>query len=279
MYLAEIHGKYSRKQENSEDILTSNVFSFFKYAPRDIFLFAYIQNLGFDVNHEDAENAEFYFWPCYEDNTEPDLVIIIGRYYLLFEAKYFSGFSEETAEIKHQLIREIEGGIPEAENLGKEFHILPITAHYSFEPPILKKIEKDYGKILVWTNWQRVTFLLKQLLETNAQLSPEMTGFAADLYALLVKKRLRSFEGISTFQNMSELITSRNSIFFQAETARYRGDFLGFVLSLSTFQKIKKQISKSVFFSPSKECFSRLHTSIPLRSVEHDEIFFHRSKP
>ena len=50
MYLAEIHGKLSRKQENQEDILTSNVFSFFKYAPRNIFLSAFIQNLGLNVS-------------------------------------------------------------------------------------------------------------------------------------------------------------------------------------------------------------------------------------
>ena len=34
MYLAEIHGKLSMENENKEDILTSNVFSFFKYANR-----------------------------------------------------------------------------------------------------------------------------------------------------------------------------------------------------------------------------------------------------
>ena len=279
MYLAEIHGKLSRKQENQEDILTSNVFSFFKYAPRNIFLSAFIQNLGLNVSLKDTENAEFHFWPRYEDNTEPDLVIIIGCYYLLFEAKYFSGFSEETVKNKHQLIREIEGGMLEAENLGKDFRIVVITAHYCYDSAIFADVPEGYANKLIWTNWQRVTFLLKQKLETNTRLSPEVNDFATDLYALLVKKRLRSFEGISTFQNLSAALVSANNVFFQAETAQYRGDFLGFVLSLSTLPKQKRQISKSIFFSPSKEYFCHLHSPKSLKPVDYQEIFFHRSKP
>lgn len=38
MYMAELRGKLSEKAEKQEDILTSNVFSFFKYANRQIFL-------------------------------------------------------------------------------------------------------------------------------------------------------------------------------------------------------------------------------------------------
>ena len=94
MYLAELHGKLSSRVERMEDILTSNVFSFFKYSSRDIFLKNYLNKLGFNISDQEAEEAEFRFWPIFEDGTEPDLVIIIGNYYLLIEAKYFSGFSE-----------------------------------------------------------------------------------------------------------------------------------------------------------------------------------------
>lgn len=37
MYVAEIRGKFSPAEERKEDILTPNVFSFFKYAKREIF--------------------------------------------------------------------------------------------------------------------------------------------------------------------------------------------------------------------------------------------------
>ncbi len=38
MYLAELHGKLLSKLEKREDILTSNVFSFFKYSNRNRYL-------------------------------------------------------------------------------------------------------------------------------------------------------------------------------------------------------------------------------------------------
>jgi hypothetical protein len=38
MYIAELKGKLSLTDERKEDILTSNVFSFFKYSTRKVFL-------------------------------------------------------------------------------------------------------------------------------------------------------------------------------------------------------------------------------------------------
>ena len=96
MYLAELHGKLPSRIERMEDILTSNVFSFFKYSTRHTFLKGYLEQLGFTISDQEAEYAEFIFWPRFEENTEPDLVIIVGNYYLVFEAKYHSGFGEET---------------------------------------------------------------------------------------------------------------------------------------------------------------------------------------
>ncbi len=66
MYLAELHGKLSSRVERMEDILTSNVFSFFKYSSRDIFLKGYLNKLGFQVSAKEAEEAEFKFWPVFD---------------------------------------------------------------------------------------------------------------------------------------------------------------------------------------------------------------------
>ena len=110
MYLAELHGKLPSKIERMEDILTSNVFSFFKYSTREIFLRVYLNRLGLLISDREAREAQFLFWPRFEENTEPDLVIIVGDYYLLIEAKYVSEFGGETEKTKSQLIREIEGG-------------------------------------------------------------------------------------------------------------------------------------------------------------------------
>jgi len=58
-----------RELSRMEDVLTSNVFSFFKYSTRDIFLKGYLKQLGFNVSDQEANEAEFIFWPRFEENT------------------------------------------------------------------------------------------------------------------------------------------------------------------------------------------------------------------
>ena len=131
MYIAEIQGKFTPSEERKEDILTSDVFSFFKYTKREVFLYQLLKYLQLDIVKSDMVKAEFIFWPSFEDGTQPDLIILVGKYYLLIEAKFSSGFSKSTDSIKHQLIREIEGGKLEAQNLNREFQIVAVTAHYT----------------------------------------------------------------------------------------------------------------------------------------------------
>jgi len=133
MYLAELRGKLSFRIERMEDVLTSNVFSFFKYSSRDIFLKKYLNKLGFNVSNREAEEAEFRFWPVFEDGTEPDLVITVGNYYLLIEAKYFSEFSAGAKKDENQLLREIRNGKLDAKNYNKEFYLIAITADYYYK--------------------------------------------------------------------------------------------------------------------------------------------------
>ena len=92
MIIAELNGKIPSKLEDKEDILTSNIFSFLKYSSRRL-LKDYLSLLGIDVTLNDSKNAEFIFWPKYDDRTEPDLVIVCGDNYILFEAKLYSDFS------------------------------------------------------------------------------------------------------------------------------------------------------------------------------------------
>jgi len=51
------------------------------------------------------------------------VAIVAGSHYILSEAKLYSGFGQESGNIKAQLIREIEGGLKVAKNLKKR--ILP----------------------------------------------------------------------------------------------------------------------------------------------------------
>lgn len=248
MYLAEIHGKLSRENENKEDILTSNVFSFFKYSNRIVFLRLFLQSLGLIISCEEVKDAEFQFWPSYPDGTQPDLVINVGKYYLLFEAKYHSGFGQETPILKHQLEREAEGGYLEAQNQEKEFRIIAVTADYYSNTEVHDKLPKKYHPYLIWRNWQSIALLLFQILQQAPPIPPETRLFAEDLYSLFLKKNLRNYEGIRILSKLSRMHDWTGNIFFEARTASYRGDFLGFLPVLKVLKPIRSMSGK-LFYS------------------------------
>jgi hypothetical protein len=269
MYLAELRGKLSPRVKRMEDVLTSNVFSFFKYSSRDIFLKKYLNELGFNVSDREAVEAEFRFWPVFEDGTEPDLVIIVGDYYLLIEAKYFSGFGEKTETTDDQLKREIKGGQLEAFNYGKEFYLIVITADYYFKEYKFKVILPDFQAYFKWTNWQLVSSFLDNILSSNLNIKGSERDFCLDLYNLLDKKHLRSFQNI-TYNGT--LLKDYSSIFFNAKTAKLRGDFIGFIDSLSLAKGLKP-VGKTVFFSSTKRIFKSLSKLEKLKQIK-SPIFF-----
>jgi len=246
MYIAELKGKLSSKVENYEDILTSNVFSFFKYSNRKIFLKALLEKLNIFVNNDELQDAEFIFWPSLGDKTEPDLILIIGKYYLLFEIKYYSDFGKGPSEDKHQLIREIKVGLGEATNLGKEFVVIALTADYYYKESKFKDIPPKYRQFLKWLNWQTICEVITSLLERSGSRLPDLL-FAQDLYSLFEKKNLRCFQ---TFNRLADydLKEAKENIFFSVDTANYRGDFIGFNNILSKLNKVLK-IKDSIFYS------------------------------
>lgn len=257
MYLAELHGKLSSRVERMEDILTSNVFSFFKYSNREVFLREYLGRLGFDVSPREAKEAEFMFWPYLED-TEPDVVIIVGVYYLLIEAKYFSGFAEETKDTKAQLLREIERGYLEAKNYGKQFRLIAITADHVYPDHKFKIIPRQFESNVTWTNWQSVAHLLDSILESGTKISEHERLFALDLYILLDKKNLRGFQSFDILYGGSSALKLLRPIFFEAKTAKHRGAFIGFPDALFSDQRMTT-VKRPIFFSQERKMFSRLY--------------------
>jgi hypothetical protein len=255
MYIAELKGKLSLSDERKEDVLTSNVFSFFKYSARKIFLKEYLRRLGFGVSDDEAEAAEFLFWPRYEENTEPDLVLLVGHYYLLFEAKYFSDFGQETEVIRGQLIREIEGGILDSGNYQKEFKLIAITADHYYKPWRFNAIPEDLSRHLKWTNWQSVSHLLYDALDYGWVMRPEDLDFARDLYSLLDRKNLRKFLGSHILHRKIFRCAQEGSVFFEAKSARYRGSFIGFLASLSDSRKLQPA-DQAVFYGSHKTFFA-----------------------
>ena len=246
MIIAELNGKIPSKLNDKEDILTSNGFSFFKYSDRLLFK-DYLSELGIKVTLNESENTEFIFWPCYEDGTEPDLVVICGKYYLLFEAKFYSDFSPETTTIASQIEREISMGKMTADNINKEFIYIVITAeYYKDRKKYLEYENRDFK--FIWTNWQFISSFIDRKLESeNLQQNRE---FANDLFSLLVKKRLRSFEGITNIKIQNEIELSDN-IFYNVNTSKFKGEFSGFAMNLQGFEKIilYQKIYQKAFFT------------------------------
>jgi len=270
MYLAELHGKLSSRLEGMEDILTSNVFSFFKYCNRAVFFKQYLEMLGFQISVDDVNEAEFIFWPRFEENTEPDLVVRVGGNYILFEAKYFSDFDDGNQKRKAQLVREIEGGMLEARNNDENFFLVAITADYCYKPHKFSSIPSEYVSFLKWTNWHKVATLLQQILEGDSLLRDREREFAWDLYSLLCKKNLREFIGVRFFDTLRYEPKKLDFVFFDAKTASFRGDFIGFRSCLS-YETGLAVSPDSVFFS--RKLFKSL-TKIDSLTITKPSVFF-----
>jgi hypothetical protein len=157
-------------------------------------------------------------------------------------------------------VREIKGGILEAGNDGKHFSLVAITADYSFKPEKFTCILPKQGGIFRWTNWQKVAALIYHVLESDIQLDNTERGFAEDLYDLLCRKNLREYGGIRAFANIRYRPRAFETIFFDAATAAFRGDLVGFAKSLSYESRLVPP-STSIFLD--KETALRHHDIRP----------------
>jgi hypothetical protein len=276
MYMAQLRGKLSERAERREDILTSDVFSFFKYGDRQVFLRGFLNrflgDLGVNVSSSEAEAAEFQFWPKYADRTEPDLVIIAGQFYILIEAKFRSSFEwPEELELS-QLRREIRGGYSEARSLGKEFCLVALTADYIYKPENFQHIRtEELADIrFKWMNWQQIYDYLLEVMDTVPLTST--TGlFCQDLCDLLDKKNLRPYRHIRAMLAGMPAIQVPMKIFFASETAKSRGDFIGFETALSHLKQLVT-VPRALFLE-GKPIFASLRSNKGLRQLP-DHIFF-----
>lgn len=245
MYTAEIKGKIPSSLMDREDLLTSYVFSFFKYADRRVFFSELINRLGLSVSNADLINAEFEFWPKYDERTEPDLVTVVGKYYLLWEAKLKSGFGQKSDKHESQLKREIESGRQAAHNISKEFILIAITEDYN------EKLEKyedvDRNKInFKWINWQSITDIIEKVLETYGERIPDKL-MVDDFYNVLLKRNLRSFRSILEIQSNPISWIPDQDIFFSIRGSRFTDVFSGFS-KISTFDSMIQSVPDFVFY-------------------------------
>ena len=169
MTIAEIHGKLS-PYEQMEDLLTSDVFSTFRYLDSNKGLIPFLKkavHFGDQTEPSFLENiveADYLFWPKTTYlNREPDVVIILTKedgavVSILIEAKYHSGKhnltrnEEEYENVKDaldhldgdqlaELYKELQEGHIYIENqrIREKFkksegnrYLFYVTAHYAF---------------------------------------------------------------------------------------------------------------------------------------------------
>ena len=253
MYLAEIRGKLPSNLSEAEDILTSNVFSFLKYATRTVFLKAFLGCLGIEADDAALRGAHFEFWPTYDDGTEPDVTIEVGPYYLLCEAKLTADFEPATPKRRSQVRREIEGGLSRARTLGKEFFYIAITGNAIEPPRFSSEVPSHLCRYSKWMNWQAISAIVQESIEQEEGDRRDLL-MAADLCTLLDRKRLRGFISFSRL-DASSLTRVPQRLFFAAEEAVYRGSFIGFQEALSVVPSLGA-VSQRLFYR--KQFFSQL---------------------
>lgn len=181
MLQAELHGKLPSNAMRSEDVLTSNVFGIMKNCDRNIFLKSWLESIGLTIGTKDVEQAEFSFWPIFEDRTEPDVVIEMPSLFIVIEAKYLSDLGNDETQLQRQILQ----GVKAAK--GKQFLLICITSDFD-HPKILPKDMNIY-----WTSWQKLFIFLNNVLKNPKDNCSTM--WMKDLKELLDNKGLTGFTG------------------------------------------------------------------------------------
>jgi hypothetical protein len=160
-----LHGKLSFKQENAEDILTSNVFGLLQYVDPQTGLLPFLARAKtvrqecplealISVCSADAVQVDYEFWPRWP-SCEPDLLLDIRsdarRYLVAIEAKYLSGKSSVAFGVDDQA-DDIDEGNDRIElakvskdQLAKQWSILVGKAREACAIPVLVYLTAHFG--------------------------------------------------------------------------------------------------------------------------------------
>lgn len=180
MFDAQLRGKLSQDQENLEDILTSNVFGAFKYAPAKDGIYRLLGMAQDDCGKLPLRGIcpkmapTYEFWPFLEEPgrrpCEPDVLLKItdqyGRkFYVLVEAKYKSPKSSEadSGDLPYdQLAREWDNLVSLAVKDKAIPYLLYITSHFGYPGEDVEAARTEYkskrdGLLdILWLSWREI---------------------------------------------------------------------------------------------------------------------------
>ena len=188
MFVAQIHNKLTRSEEDMEDLLTSNVFGIWRYLSAQLGLAEFLSTAeGLDGSRlaipPEAVCTRLRFWPwIHEANAKgavPDVLIEMTvedqeRWLVLVEAKYLSGKSSpaDDGELPNdQLAREMKN-LRVAARRGSfdRYALVYVTAHTAMPRDDLEDAIHELqdktgdGSTLdfYWTTWRRLPQILSK---------------------------------------------------------------------------------------------------------------------
>ena len=214
MYRTEIHGKLPSALRSSEDILTGLVFALFHYGDRRRFLAPWLRTFDLHVTDDQSDEARFRFWPTFDDGTEPDILIDVGAYLLVIEAKLLSDFGADAEDCEqNQLPRELRGGRYEARASGRELRLMTVTAEAFPRSPRYQDLTEDDRAIWLWTSWQEITWWLERLP------AEAHTHMSRDLLEVLRRRGLRHFSGFNHLRLSPRPVEAADPLFWRPPAA------------------------------------------------------------
>ncbi len=244
---AEVKGKLP-EIHHLEDVFTSCYFGLIKYCSSDV-LNRYFLSALKNLKDQQLEyypqivslNFKIFFWPRLEDNSEPDLIIVLYdnnskvEYLFFVEVKYYSqqntyDTDEDFAAhfYENQLSREYTNlfSLDRIENFAlkedtKRF-LVYLSADYS-KPEgdfnrAINELRKNFDvqqicETMLWVNWYNLYDKLKESENEKGLLDFE-TNILEDLEKYLHRKNFWSFGGFGNFEEIAE---ATNFVFLQDE--------------------------------------------------------------
>ncbi|MBT9132500.1 MAG: hypothetical protein DDT32_01225 [Syntrophomonadaceae bacterium] len=221
MFAVQMANKLTRREEDMEDLLTSNVFGIWRYLPPHFGLLQFLRtaqrldgtrlaNLG------EVDTAGLEFWPWMHEpgakSAEPDVLIEMvltdqRSFLVLVEAKYRSGkssFRSDSLQPNDQLARQMDNLRRTARRKGIDDYALVYVTADTLMPKsdiqeaiseLADKTREDAASQFYWTSWRRLPSLLA---EVYTSCEDSMATMLTDLHTIICRLGLIFFEGVTS---------------------------------------------------------------------------------
>jgi hypothetical protein len=224
MFVAQLHRKLTRHEEDMEDLLTSDVFGTWRYLSPKLGLVQFLETAEqlldgtkFALAGE-VEKVNLEFWPWIRKrnakNTQPDVLMEIifsnqDKWLILVEAKFLSGKSSFQTEDMNdppndQLAREMHNlRIIQKQRGFQQYAVIYVTAHTVIPrddineavSELLRKTGESSVDHFYWTSWRRLPMVLKEVRDSCDECQALMLR---DLQQILENLNLVFFNGFTS---------------------------------------------------------------------------------